>query len=678
MSSLIPGYEYDIFISYRQKDNKHDGWVTEFVNNLRGELESTFKEEVHVYFDINPRDGILETHDVDASLKEKLKCLIFIPIISRTYCDPKSYAWENEFRAFVEMASGDQFGLKIKLPNGNVASRVLPVMIYDLDNADIRLCETLLGGFLRGVEFIYKESGVNRPLLPKDSQESNFNHSNYRNQINKTGNAIKEVIAGLKPGLYNFQAERQDRRVTKELPDTMEKSIAVLPFADMSPGKDQDFFCDGLAEEIINTIAHNENLKVIARTSAFAFKNKHEDVRDIGNMLGVETLLEGSVKKYGNRMRITVQLIKVEDGSHLWSEHYDREAEDVFAIQDEISMAIMENLKVKLFGEKIKTITKVFTENREAYNLYLKGTYYWQKLTAEGYSKAAECFKQALAKDTEFALAYIGLSYVTGYSTAWGNLPPIEGFSRIKEYMTKVLELDKNLAEAHAGLAGVDVYLNWKWKEAEKRFKLALEINPNAAQIHLDYSNFLTFNKRHDEAIHEAKKAQELDPLSIYINTYTGFAYDYAGEYDKAIDEYLITLEINPNYFITHYHLGRAYFGKGMIRESIVEYEKAVELSGGSPLTVSVLAISYYISGQKDRGDKLFEDLKKKAESEYVPATTIFLIHKVRGEEQKALEWLKKACEDHDTLLPWFRAHPLLVPEGSVYWKMIKEAGLEY
>jgi hypothetical protein len=164
MASLIPGYEYDIFISYRQKDNKYDGWVTEFVDNLNKELEATFKEEISVYFDINPHDGLLETHDVNASLKEKLKCLVFIPIISRTYCDPKSFAWEHEFIAFVEEASKDQFGLKVKLPNGNVANRVLPVRIHDLDSTDIKLCESVLGSALRGVEFIYKEPGVNRSL----------------------------------------------------------------------------------------------------------------------------------------------------------------------------------------------------------------------------------------------------------------------------------------------------------------------------------------------------------------------------------------------------------------------------------------------------------------------------------------------------------------------------------
>ncbi len=220
MASLIPGFEYDIFISYRQKDNKHDGWVTEFVDNLKGQLESTFKEEISVYFDINPHDGLLETHDVDASLKEKLKCLIFIPIISRTYCDPKSFAWEHEFKAFVEQASMDQFGLKIKLTNGNVASRVLPVRIHDLDNEDIKLFEYFLAGVLRGVEFIYKEPGVNRPLTPDDDEDKNLNKTRYKNQINKVALAINDLIQGL---MIKPEREKSEKRIGDETFNQYEK-----------------------------------------------------------------------------------------------------------------------------------------------------------------------------------------------------------------------------------------------------------------------------------------------------------------------------------------------------------------------------------------------------------------------------------------------------------------------
>jgi hypothetical protein len=197
MPSLVPGFEYDIFISYRQKDNKNDGWVTTFVNHLKGELESTFKEEISVYFDINPHDGLLETHDVDASLKEKLKCLVFIPIISRTYCDPNSFAWEHEFKAFIQQAAKDQFGMKIKLPNSNIASRILPIRIHDLDDADIMTFEDAAEGVLRGIEFIYSEAGVNRPLDPDDDGNRNLNKTKYRNQINKVALAINEIVMGM-------------------------------------------------------------------------------------------------------------------------------------------------------------------------------------------------------------------------------------------------------------------------------------------------------------------------------------------------------------------------------------------------------------------------------------------------------------------------------------------------
>jgi len=204
MSSLIEGYNYDIFISYRQKDNKYDGWVTEFVDNLKKELEATFKEDISVYFDINPHDGLLESHEVNDSLSEKLKCLIFIPVISRTYCDPNSFAWQNEFTKFMELASGDRFGLKIKLPGGNVASRVLPIRIYDLNREDIGLCESLLGGALRGIEFIYKSAGVNRPLRAnEDHAHENLNKTYYRDQINKVAYSIQDIISGIKDASDN-------------------------------------------------------------------------------------------------------------------------------------------------------------------------------------------------------------------------------------------------------------------------------------------------------------------------------------------------------------------------------------------------------------------------------------------------------------------------------------------
>ena len=676
MASIVRGYECDIFISYRHNDNKGDRWVSEFIDALRIELDKTLKEEISVYFDNNPNDGLLETHDVDASVKEKLKCLVFIPVISHTYCDPKSFAWENEFKAFVDEASLDQFGLRIKLPNGNVANRVLPILINNLDYEDIRLCESVLGGALRGVDFIYKEPGVNRPLTNIDEGKKNLNGTKYKNQINKVANAVKEIISGLKADSSEPVTELKESFQTSLSQFEHENSIAVLPFVDLSPMKDQDYFCDGVTEEIINALVHIDNLKVIARTSAFAFKNKQVDIREIGRKLDVETLLEGSIRKDGDRLRITAQLIRVSDGSHLWSERYDRDMKDVFAVQDDISLAILDKLKVKLFGDQKSMIVRRHTINTEAYNLYLKGTYFWQMLTAEGYRKASEYFEQALQKDPEYALVYVGLAAINNVSTTFGNVPPDKAYPKAKEYANKALEIDSTLAEAYSILGNINTFYHWNWKEAEMNFKHALRINPNSSLIHIYYSFLLTCTGRHKEAISEAKRAQELDPLSGYINTEAALALSYDGNLDMAIEEYKMTLAISPNYFYAYLMLGNAYYAKGLINEAVIEVEKAVELSDGNPFATAALVCCYLLIGKEDQSERLFGSLKKRSDSEYIPATSFFLIHSFMGEEEIALKWLKKACTDHDTFLPWLRVNPVFVPEGSRYMALLRESGL--
>ncbi len=351
MASLIPVYEYDIFISYRQKDNKGDMWVSEFVEALKTELESTFKEEISVYFDINPHDGLLETHDVDESLKDKLKCLIFVPIISRTYCDPKSFAWEHEFKAFVAQASKDQFGLKVKLPNGNVASRVLPIRIHNLDIADIKQCEIILGGVLRGIEFIYKEPGVNKPLTSDDDVKINLNNTKYGIQINKTANAIKEIISGLNKESVDSGAETEEITTTIEKPVPQEKSIIVLPFENISPDPDQEYFSDGLTEEIITDLSHIRDLLVISRSSGMTFKGTKKKIGEIVGDVNVRYVLEESVRKAGNNLRITAQLIDAMTDTHLWAEKYGGTLDDVFDIQEKVSQSIVDALRIKISPE---------------------------------------------------------------------------------------------------------------------------------------------------------------------------------------------------------------------------------------------------------------------------------------------------------------------------------------
>jgi len=457
-----------------------------------------------------------------------------------------------------------------------------------------------------------------------------------------------------------------------------EKSIAVLPFLNMSPEKEQDYFCDGITEEIINALAHVENFKVIARTSAFAFKDKHVDIREIGRMLDVETLLEGSIRKAGNQLRITAQLIKVADGSHIWSERFDRELKDVFAIQDEISLEITKNLKVKLLSERKFMIAKRHTENLEAYNLYLKGNYHSRMFPLDGYIRASEYYKQALQIDPDYPLANLGLAVLDVLGTFFGNVPPKAAFPRIKEYANMALKIDSNFAEAYWVLGGFELYYQWNMAEAERHYKHALQINPNSSLIHSDYSIFLTITGRNEEAISEAMRAKELDPLSVYIFAKTGDAFAFAGQYDKAIEEYQIALEINPNYFLAHFQLGFTYRMKGMHKEAIAEYEKAVDLSGGNPYLLALLVSNYYRIGKKDQADKLYVSLKKRVEIEYIPATSFYLIYKTRGEEKMALHWLKRACDEKDTFIPYYRANRFLIPEGSKYMALLKERGLDY
>ena len=456
-------------------------------------------------------------------------------------------------------------------------------------------------------------------------------------------------------------------------------SIAVLPFVNMSADPEQEYFCDGMAEEIINALTHIEDLRVIARTSTFYFKGKDVKVQDIGKELDVETVLEGSVRKAGNKLRITAQLINISDVSHLWSEKYDRELEDVFAIQDEISLAIVEALKVKLLKQEEEAVIKRHTENTEAYKLYLKGNYYYQMLTIKGFDKAIECFEQAIKKDPNYALAYTGLASVYWMRSYYGNVPPNEAYTGAKEYAKKALEIDNTLAEAHASLGIINMNYDWNWKAAEREFKQALQLNPNSALTHIQYSSLLTITERHKEAISEAKQAQELDPLSSFINALVGNAFYYARQYDRAIEELQMTLTMNPNYFLAHYFLGLAYRGKSMIGEEIAKHEKAVDLSGGDPLMIAALATAYYESGKKEKTEKLFDSLKQMSKYEYVHPICFYLIHKVRGDQDQAYEWVERACNEHDSFLPWVRVEPLdrdRIPDEPRYKALLKKAGL--
>jgi len=459
-----------------------------------------------------------------------------------------------------------------------------------------------------------------------------------------------------------------------------QNSIAVLPFTNMSADPEQEYFCDGMAEEIINSLTKIKDLRVVARTSAFSFKGKNLDIREIGKQLNVEKVLEGSVRIAGNRIRITAQLINVADGYHLWSDRYDREREDVFAIQDEVTMAIVDNLKLKLVKQEKVAVLKRGTDDVKAYNLYLKGSHYFRMYGGKGFDEAIDCYQQALHEDPNYSMAYYGLSEVFIGMSFWGNVSPKEAIPKAKAYAKKALELDDTNGEAHGALGFIHTIHDWNWKAAERELKQALELSPNSAINRMYYSWLLSNLEKHEEAIVEAMRAQALDPVSSFINAFVGLTFYFPGQFDRAVEELKRVIKMNPGSYLAHYHLGMVYSAQSNIEGAMAEYEKAVECSDGVPFIEMLLALIYYDSRKKSEAENLFENLKQRAKHEYVPPICFFLMNLVLGKLGEAKEWLKRAGEEHDSYLCWIRIIPsdfYLHPGESRIKALVKKTGVK-
>ena len=386
------------------------------------------------------------------------------------------------------------------------------------------------------------------------------------------------VIVGalLSVGLFMFgrYGFREKNSASRELPA---KSIAVLPFVNISADKTDEYLSDGVSEELITALSKITGLKVKARTSSFAFKNKNEDIQKIGELLHVSHLLEGSVAKAGNKLRITAKLIQASDGNHLWSDTYDRELQDIFAVRSEVAQHVAATLKVRLLGEEKKRLDQKPTENLEAYNLYLRGRYFWNKRTPDGIKQAIEQFQQSVERDPSFALGYAGLadSYIA--LTFYNFAAPHDTMPKARESALKAVALDNTAAEPHASLGNILVNYDWNWSAAEKAFKRSIELKPDYATAHEWYAiHYLIGTGRLEEAIQEMKKALELEPASLIMNTFMGATLYYAGRYDEAIDQCRRTIEMDPNFAVAHWHLGLAYEQKQVFDAAIEEFQKGL------------------------------------------------------------------------------------------------------
>lgn len=427
------------------------------------------------------------------------------------------------------------------------------------------------------------------------------------------------------------------------------KSIAVLPFEDMSPEKDQGHFCDGIAETIINSLSKIEDLRVIARTSSFKFKGKEIDIRDIGKQLDVDTVLEGSVQKSGNRIRITAQLVKVEDNSHLFSEQYDKPLGDIFAIQDSISLAVLKELKFTLMGKEKAAIVKHYTNDPDAYELYLQGRYI-AELGRESEDKAREYFQQAIDKDPDFALAYAGLAIIS---------PKEEKGVLVK----KALELDENLSEAYAQLALFSLG-DWDFSAAQKSAKRAIELNPGYSGAHEVYSRYLRVMGRYEEALEEVHRAQVLNPLAFSTYGQAISLYLRLGKYDEARAQFNKAMEMNPESGYAKHHLARVDYLTGNYEKALEYHQGVLSENPEYPITSHAIAYIHALSGKRDKAEEMLQELIMNSSTE-LNFFWIAHIYTALGDRDNAFKWLEKVYEKKHEVLIYLKSDPECDPLRS-------------
>jgi adenylate cyclase len=478
-------------------------------------------------------------------------------------------------------------------------------------------------------------------------------HNKLEFSLTSIGNrSLKNVIAPLE--VYKMVMPWSEERVGP--PTQLDKNrIAVLPFVNISPDPADEYFADGMTEELISTISRIGGLRVIARTSVMGYKGGQKKVSDVAKELEVGTVLEGSVRKAGDRLRITAQLIDSQTSDHLWAESYDRKLQDIFAVQSDVASNVADALKVKLLDREAAQIRKKPTENTEAYLLYLKGREYWNKRSEGAVRKAIEYFQLALDADPDFALALVGLADCWSVLDDWGYVSSAEAAPKVKRAVMTALKLDNMLAEAHASHA-IGLANEWKWEEAELEFKRAIELNPNYASAHQWYSHsVLRYHRRLDEELKEAYKALELDPLAPVMCLNLGQTFYLREEYDKAIELFEKALAIDPNFFVAYLWQASCYLASGRNEKAIGLYETYLPRIRTETRTKLGLAWAYGMAGRIDEARRLVAKVEQSGDREGIPPIEFAVAYCALGETDKMSEYL-----DDDTIhVPWMLVDPL-------------------
>jgi len=461
--------------------------------------------------------------------------------------------------------------------------------------------------------------------------------------------------------LLTFLVVRGWRRASNPPPHSQGKIVlAVLPFENLSRDPDQEFFSDGLTEEMIAQVGklNRDRLTVVARSSVAKYKGSNLAAKEIGKELKADYLVQGSVRRSSDRVRITVQLIQAQNQTDLWTESYDRELKDLLAVQDSVVQSIASEIHIALTDEQEKRLAAPRQISPEAYEAYLKGRYYWNKRTGESMQKAEQYFEQAIDNDATYAAAYSGLADCNS-GLAWhGFKSPAEALPKAYAAARKALEINPESAEAHASL-GIAMSHRWDWAGAEAEFRRALQLDPHYANAHHFYGDYLSIRSRHGEAIAEAKRALELDPLNLMISTWVGFRYYMARDYSRAIDRNRNSVELDPNFAAAHLLLGKDYVEAGLHSEAVNELKKAADLSGDSPLYTAQLASALAAGGRNGDALRIAHQLETISKKRYVSPYGLAQIYAASNKKGDTFKWLQAAYEDHAVWMGYLASDPI-------------------
>ncbi len=456
------------------------------------------------------------------------------------------------------------------------------------------------------------------------------------------------------------------------------ESIAVMPFVNESGDANVEYLSDGMTETLISSLSQIPNLNVKARSSVFRYKGKETDAATIGKQLNVQAIVHGTVVQRGQDLALHIELVDAQTENALWSADYKQPMTNLVSLQNEIARDVSQKLKIKLSGADEQKVAKNYTENAEAYQLYLKGQYVWNKFTPEDLQKSIEYYNQAIEKDPNYALAYAGLA--AAYSVL-GNayLPPNEAYPKAKAYAAKALAIDDTLSEAHMTMGAVRLLYDWNWAEAAKELKRAQTLNPNYAPAHQLYGYYLEAMGRVDEAQAEMKRALELDPLSLIINADAGYFFYYARQYDQSGAQCQKTINLDPHFFIAYFCLGQAYEQKKMYPQAIETFQKGVNLAGRDPQLIAALGHAYALSGERDKANQILAELREMSKHRYVSPYLFAIVYLGLGDKDQTFAWLDKAFQDRSFFLIWLKVEPLFDPlrDDSRFQDLLRRVGLQ-